>query len=88
MRTRGSGRVNSLYREAFELVPASHLLRSTCLDSLASALIQLFEQSGRPEGLEDAIPLYQDGLHSVPASHPDQNNRLINLAIGLLVRFK
>ncbi|KAF8509622.1 CHAT domain-containing protein [Gautieria morchelliformis] len=78
----------SLHREALELLPAPHPLRSYPLHNIASALWTRFKQSGRHEDLEEAISLHREALELRPAPHLFRSSSLNDLASALSTRFK
>ncbi|KAF8488619.1 hypothetical protein JB92DRAFT_2756991, partial [Gautieria morchelliformis] len=54
----------SMHREALQLLPALHPVRSTSLNDFALALWTWFKNYGRQEDLEEAISLHP---HARPA---------------------
>jgi CHAT domain-containing protein/tetratricopeptide (TPR) repeat protein len=76
-----------LGREALDLRPTGHPLRSSCLNSLAIVLSNRYEQLGAMEDLNEAIVLDQEALDLCPQGHPDRSISLNNLAGRFSTRY-
>ncbi|KAH8105745.1 CHAT domain-containing protein [Phellopilus nigrolimitatus] len=77
-----------LHRDALELCPPGHPLRSSSFINLGIGLLTRFEQTGRMEDLEESIALLRDALELRPPGHPHRSSSLHNLAIAVQTRFE
>ncbi|KAH8105734.1 TPR-like protein [Phellopilus nigrolimitatus] len=77
-----------LHRDALDLRPPGHPLRSTSFNNLAGAVLTRFDQTGRMEDLEEAIVLHRDALELHPPGHPHRSGSLSNLAAAVQTRFE
>ena len=77
-----------LDREALELCPPGHPMRSFSLSSLAIHLNDRYDQLGATRDLDEAIALDREALNLCPQGHPERSSSLNNLAVDLLSRYK
>jgi CHAT domain-containing protein/tetratricopeptide (TPR) repeat protein len=75
-------------REALELCPPGHPMRSISLNSLAIHLGDRYDQLGATRDFEEAIVLDREALNLRPQGHPDREKSLNNLAHHLSSRYK
>jgi hypothetical protein len=75
-------------RQALRLCRKGHPYRTFCLNNLAAALLEQFDQLGDLDSLAEATVLYHEVLDSRPQGHPDRSEALINLAVVLETRFE
>ena len=76
-----------LDREALELCPPVHPMRSVSLTWLSIHLSDRYDQLGAPGDLEEAVVLDRDALDLCPQGHPDRSISLGHLAFDLASRY-
>ncbi|KAI9455544.1 TPR-like protein [Boletus coccyginus] len=78
----------ALGREALELCPHGHPMRSNSLIYLAHHLRGRYKQFGETDDFEEAIILDREALDLCPQGHPERSSPLITLAIDLFTRYQ
>ena len=77
-----------LFREALDLRPQGHPLRSGALDILYYCLSAQFNELGEIQDLDEAIVLVREALSLRPQGHPLRYLSLNSLAAHLSSRYK
>jgi CHAT domain-containing protein/tetratricopeptide (TPR) repeat protein len=76
-----------LDRQALDLRPQGHPLRSSCLNNLANRLSIRYKELGAMEDLEEATVLVREALFLRPQGHPLRSNSLNSVANHLSTRY-
>ncbi|KAN0094894.1 CHAT domain containing protein [Tylopilus felleus] len=76
-----------LDRQALELCPPGHQLRSGSSSLLATHLDRRYRQQGEMADLDEAITLEREALHLRPPGHPGRTVSLLSLAMYLSTRY-
>jgi CHAT domain-containing protein/tetratricopeptide (TPR) repeat protein len=74
-------------REALELCPPGHPMRSVSLNGLALHLGNRYDRLGATRDLEEAIVLDREALNLRPQGHPDRRVSLGHIALHLTTRY-
>jgi CHAT domain len=78
----------ALYRRIVAAVPGDYAAnRGQALSMLGFSLQLLFERTGDPADLDAAVTAGRQGADAVPSGHPGVLAVLVNLAVGLRMRY-